>query len=73
MPKQTYDIDGLFQAKPIFIGMRELKAKSEALMKKLEGAGTVAPDRAELAKLGKAHYAGFNYLDSTRFLEAATA
>ena len=53
--------------------MRELKAKSEALMKKLEGAGTVAPDRAELAKRGKAHYAGFNYLDSTRFLEAATA
>jgi len=73
LPKQTYDIDGLFQAKPIFLEMRELKAKSEALMKKLEGAGTVAPDRAELAKLGKAHYAGFNYLDSTRFLEAATA
>jgi ABC-type nitrate/sulfonate/bicarbonate transport system substrate-binding protein len=73
LPKQTYDIDGLFQAKPIFLEMRELKAKSEALMKKLEGAGTVAPDRAELAKLGKGHYAGFNYLDSTRFLEAATA
>jgi ABC-type nitrate/sulfonate/bicarbonate transport system substrate-binding protein len=73
LPEQTYDIDPLFQAKPIFLEMRELKAKSEALMKKLEGAGTVAPDRAELAKLGKAHYAGFNYLDATRFFEAATA
>jgi hypothetical protein len=73
LPKQEYDIEGLFQAKPIFLEMRDLKGKAEAMMKKLEGAGSVAPERAELAKLGKAHYDGFNYLDAVRFMEAATA
>ncbi len=73
LPKQTYDIEGLFQAKPIFFEMRELKAKAEGLMKKLEGAGSVAADRAQIAKLGKAHYDGFNYYDAVRFYEAATA
>lgn len=73
LPKQDYDIEGLFQAKPIFVEMRELKGKAETLMKRLEAAGSVAPDRTELAKLGKAHYDSFNFLDSVRFLESATA
>jgi hypothetical protein len=33
----------------------------------------VAAERAELARLGKAQYDGFNFLDAVRFLQAATA
>ena len=53
--------------------MRELKGKAETLTQKLQNSGSVAPERAELAKLGKAQYDAFNYLDAVRFLEAATA
>jgi hypothetical protein len=73
LPNQQYDLEALFQAKPIFLEMRELKGKAEMLTQKLQNSGNVAAERAELAKLGKAQYDAFNYLDAVRFLEAATA
>lgn len=72
LPNQTYDIDGLFQAKPIWLEMRELKAKAETLMAKAPS-GEMIEEKKKLMEAAKFHYDGFNYLDAVRFLEAAVA
>ena len=72
LPNQTYDIDGLFQAKPIWLEMRELKAKAETLMAKAPS-GEISEEKKKLMEAAKFHYDGFNYLDAVRFLEAAVA
>lgn len=68
---QEYDIEGLFVAKPIFLEMRELKKKTEDLMAKADDGSSMSEDRKALVAEAKTHYDRFNYLDSSRFMEAA--
>lgn len=70
---QSYDIEGLFTAKPLFVEMRELKEKTETLMAKADQDGAISEDRMAIIEMAKTHYGNFNYLDSARFMEAALA
>jgi ABC-type nitrate/sulfonate/bicarbonate transport system substrate-binding protein len=72
LPDQPYDVEGLFQAKTIWMEMRELKAKAEMLMTKAP-TGDMSEDKQKLMTAAKFHYDGFNYLDAVRYLEAAIA
>ena len=72
LPDQKYDIDNLFQAKPIWLEMLELKGKAETLMAKAPS-GEMSEEKKKLMEAAKFHYDGFNYLDAVRFLEAAVA
>ncbi len=70
---QTYDVEGLFVAKPLFLEMRELKVKTEELMAKADAEASISDDRKAIIEMAKTHYDQFNYLDSARFMEAALA
>jgi len=70
---KAYDIEELFVAKPLFVEMRELKGKTEALMAKADAAASISDDRKVLIGMAKKHYANFNYLDAHRFMAAALA
>mgnify|MGYP001158258229 CR=1 FL=1 len=69
---RDYDLDDFFQAKNIWEEMRDLRAKTEGLMAKANGQN-LSDDRKAIAAAAKAHYDGYNYLDSARFMEAALA
>jgi hypothetical protein len=72
LPNQEYDLEDLFQAKPIFLEMREMKQVTETLLTRLEGE-TLSAERQALVEAAKQHHARFNYYDAQRFAEAATA
>lgn len=72
LPDQPYDVEGLFQAKSIWMEMRELKAKADGLMAKAPS-GDMSEEKQKLMAAAKFQYDGFNYLDAVRYLEAAIA
>jgi ABC-type nitrate/sulfonate/bicarbonate transport system substrate-binding protein len=69
---RDYDLDDFFQAKNIWEEMKELRAKTERLMAKANGQ-SLSDARQKIADMAKTHYDGYNYLDASRFMEAALA
>jgi hypothetical protein len=56
---------------PIWMQMVDYRSKTDALMKKLEGA-TLADDKKALVEKAKTFYANFDFLDAYRLATAAS-
>ena len=69
---RDYDLDDFFQAKSIWQEMRDHKDNTERLLQKA-ATETLSPDRQELVNLAQQHHEIYNYLDASRFAEAAFA
>lgn len=73
LPPGNYDLEKLFAAKPIFFEMRDMKKKTTDLLAKIKPGDSVSKDRQDLIDKAKFHYDGYNFLDASRFAEAALA
>ena len=73
LPPGDYDLEQLFAAKPIFLEMREMQKKTSDILAKFTPADSVSEDRRKLLDLAKFHFDGYNFLDASRFAEAAAA
>ena len=69
---RDYDLDDFFQAKSIWEEMRDHKENTERLLQKA-ATEKLSPDRQELVNLAQRHHEIYNYLDASRFAEAAFA
>jgi ABC-type nitrate/sulfonate/bicarbonate transport system substrate-binding protein len=69
---RDYDLDDFFQAKGIWEEMRNYKENAERLLQKA-ATEQLSPDRQDLVNLAQRHYEIYNYLDASRFAEAAFA
>jgi hypothetical protein len=69
---QDYDLDSFFQARGIYMQMKEQKAKADQLMAAFKGQ-SLSEERQSLVALAEQHYGWYNFLDAVRYLEAASA
>jgi hypothetical protein len=69
---RDYDLDDFFQAKGIWQEMLNHKENTERLLQKA-APEKLSPDRQELVNLAQRHHDIYNYLDASRFAEAAFA
>jgi ABC-type nitrate/sulfonate/bicarbonate transport system substrate-binding protein len=72
LPKAAYDADDVIWACDIYRDLVDLRAKSDQLMKQMEGK-SLAPEKQSLVDKAKQFYAWFDYLDSYRLLRAAAS
>ena len=71
LPPGKATADAFVWGGPIWKQMVDYRTKTDALMKKLEGA-TLADDKKALAEKAKTFYANFDFLDAYRLATAAT-
>lgn len=69
---RDYDLDEFFQAKHLYMEMRELQSRADTLFGTLDGE-SLSEERQQLVELARQHYGWYNFLDAVRFLEAAVA
>lgn len=69
---QEYDLEKTFLAKTIWQEMRQLQQQSDELIEKAKTA-SLTPAKQAIFDKGKTQYDNFNFLDASRFLEAALA
>lgn len=73
LPPGKYDLEKLFAAKPLFFEMRDMQKKTGDLLAKIKPGDSVSDDRKKMMEMAKFHFDGYNFLDASRFAEAAVA
>ncbi len=69
---RDYDLDAFFQARSLWMEMRDQQTRADGLFESLEGQ-SLSEERLALVDLARQHYGWYNFLDAVRFLEAAAA
>ena len=69
---RDYDLDEFFQARTLWMEMRDQRDRADTLFASIEGQ-SLSDERQALVDSARQHYGWYNFLDSVRFLEAALA